>query len=425
MNYHLKTYIKKASLLGMLTVITACQQPKEEATEPFDMNFFFPLMAWDDVRDESTIQKMSECGINSIAFVPPTLLDACQKYGMKAIVFDQGVTPEWDKPFKADVANKRLGELIEKYNDHPAVYGYHLKDEPYIAEYGELGKSVEFVKQHAPGKWPYINLFPNYRFPDTGEWYAESSAGDWYKNEYLQRFVDECKGLVLSYDNYSLIGEDGFSDNYWTNLWDVRLASLRNNLPFHTIVLSVGFHGCRIPTTADLSIQVFGALAYGARGIGYWKFVSEVLTLCDAPELGDLRGAPLDEFGEPTAMYPLLKNLNYRISNMIPVLLKLRSDDVYHIGEIPEKHHGVTEQNIIQGIKDGGKFVVGEFTHTEDGSRWVMVVNKDLKSSALFQPLYNKEYASVQFLCMKTGKLKLLEPWYALAPGHGVLLRLE
>ena len=200
---------------------------------------------------------------------------------------------------------------------------------------------------------------------------------------------------------------------------------MRNNLPFHTIVLSVGFHGCRIPTTADLSIQVFGALAYGARGIGYWKFVSEVLTLCDAPELGDLRGAPLDEFGEPTAMYPLLKNLNYRISNMIPVLLKLRSDDVYHIGEIPEKHHGVTEQNIIQGIKDGGKFVVGEFTHTEDGSRWVMVVNKDLKSSALFQPLYNKEYASVQFLCMKTGKLKLLEPWYALAPGHGVLLRLE
>ena len=84
---------------------------------------------------------------------------------------------------------------------------------------------------------PYINLFPNYGFPDTGEWYAESGAGDWYKSEYLQRFVDECKGLVLSYDNYSLIGEDGFSDNYWTNLWDVRLASLRNNLPFHTIVL--------------------------------------------------------------------------------------------------------------------------------------------------------------------------------------------
>lgn len=42
MNYHLKTYIKKASLLGMLTVITACQQPKEEATEPFCHEFFFP-----------------------------------------------------------------------------------------------------------------------------------------------------------------------------------------------------------------------------------------------------------------------------------------------------------------------------------------------------------------------------------------------
>ena len=45
-------------------------------------------MAWDDVREESTIKKMAECGINSIAFVPPDFLDACQKYQVKAIVFD-------------------------------------------------------------------------------------------------------------------------------------------------------------------------------------------------------------------------------------------------------------------------------------------------------------------------------------------------
>src|SRR3569833_2381571 len=60
---------------------------------------FFPLMAWDDVEDEATVQKMAECGINVIAFVPTNMLYACDKYHVKAIVFDPLVTPNWDKPF--------------------------------------------------------------------------------------------------------------------------------------------------------------------------------------------------------------------------------------------------------------------------------------------------------------------------------------
>src|ERR1043165_3249587 len=66
---------------------------------------FFPLTAWDDVRSEDTIQKMADCGINLIAFVPPRLLDACEKHGVKAIVFDPRVTPAWDKPFSSSAAN--------------------------------------------------------------------------------------------------------------------------------------------------------------------------------------------------------------------------------------------------------------------------------------------------------------------------------
>ena len=54
-----------------------------------------------------------------------------------------------------------------------------------------------------------------------------------------------------------------------------------------------------------------------------------------------------------------------------------------------------------------------------------MVVNKNLKSSALFRPVYNKKYESIQYLCMKTGELKVLDPWYSIAPGQAVLLRLN
>ena len=42
----------------------------------------FPLMAWDYAKDEATLQAMHDCGINAIAFVPPHMLDACQRHGL-------------------------------------------------------------------------------------------------------------------------------------------------------------------------------------------------------------------------------------------------------------------------------------------------------------------------------------------------------
>ena len=95
-----------------------------------DEKAFFPLTAWDDVRDADTIKKMAECGVNLIAFVPPKWLDACHENGVKAIVYDPRVTPAWDKPFNSKTANEVLPEIIKAHNDHPALFGYHLKDEP-------------------------------------------------------------------------------------------------------------------------------------------------------------------------------------------------------------------------------------------------------------------------------------------------------
>ena len=136
------------SLLMGIVFFSACQQ--DPRTEEHVDDVFFPIMAWDDVRDEETIRKMAEAGINAIAFTPPELLDACEKYGVKAIVFDARVTPKWDEQFDAEKGNAALRELIAKYNDHPAVYGYHLKDEPDGNQLYELGKSARLVNELAP-----------------------------------------------------------------------------------------------------------------------------------------------------------------------------------------------------------------------------------------------------------------------------------
>ncbi len=372
---------------------------------------FFPLTAWDDVQDEATIRKMAECGINLIAFVPPHLLNACQKNHVKAIVFDSRVTPNWDKPFDSKRANEVLPQLIKKVNKHPAVFGYHLKDEPGAEQFSELGKTAALVRELAPGKWPYINMTPG--------------MGDWYANDFLQQFVQSCKPPILSYDNYAIGEAVDFSYGFWANIWDIRAAGLRNNLPFHTIVLTSAHWNYRVPTAADLRLQVYGALVYGAKGLGFYKFCSKPLSILGAPDLGNFRMGPLDEFGEKTATWENLRNLNRQVANLAPVLLKLRSDEVYHVGEVPERNHGINDKSLITGLESGTQFIIGDFTH-EDGSRWVMVVNKDLKQSAFCRPKFRKPVKSLKYLSPVTGRIELFpNPWYALAPGQGVLLKLE
>jgi hypothetical protein len=104
--------------------------------------------------------------------------------------------------------------------------------------------------------------------------------------------------------------------------------------------------------------------------------------------------------------------------------LNLRSDDVYHIGEIPERNHSLRETNLLSGLEAGEQFIIGEFTH-KDGSRWMMIVNKHLKMSTFCRPKFKTAPKKIEYLSPITGQLAALPlPWYALAPGQGVLLKL-
>jgi len=376
----------------------------------------FPLMAWDYAHDKATLKSMHDCGINMVAFVPPALLDACQKNEIKAIVFDESVAGhDWAVSFNGDAACSNLPALIKKTGRHPAVAGYFLKDEPVAGEFPAVAKASAKVKELAPGKWPYVNLFPG-----EGESY----------DAYLEQFITTCQPPAVSYDRYVLAEDGSFGPVFWSNLAQVRDAARKHKLPFWNVVLTAPHWHYRELTPVDVRLQIFGSLVYGVSGIAYYRFRSAMPLIHSAPDLGNFRMAPLDQFGERTPTWDWLRNVNRQVQNMASVLLKLRSDDVYHFGSVPARNHGPTDKTLVKSFAQADwEMVAGDFTH-EDGGRWVMIVNKSLKHSYPCNPRFNVPPKGLQYVSPWDGKGRPFPSHniyniFWLAPGQGVLLRLQ
>jgi hypothetical protein len=175
-------------------------------------------------------------------------------------------------------------------------------------------------------------------------------------------------------------------------------------------------------------LQVWGSLVYGVSGIAYYKFYSGSLPILNAPDLGNFRNGPLDPFGERTPTWHWLRNVNRQVHNLAPVLTRLRSDDVYHFGDVPRFNHGPGEQSLVKDAGNGGQVVVGDFTLDADGgsARYVMLVTKSLSQSWCCNSTFTKPPRQVRYLSPVMGEEKPYPaPYYWLAPGQGVLLKLE
>jgi hypothetical protein len=393
--------------LSLLLVILCC--PKLISGQTTHDNRF-PFMAWDYVDSARILKSMHDAGITSVAFVPARMLDACEKFNLKCILFDERLAvTQWDKPFDGDRFTRNLASIVREVGNKPALYGFHVKDEPDETDFRELAKAVAAVKKLAPGKWPYINLLP-------GE-------GASY-NHYVEQFIDVVSPTALSYDRYSIVGDTGsgkLDPLFWSNLEQIREIAKQHHLPFWNIVLTSPHGGYRKLTKADLRLQVWGSLAYGAGGIAYYKFISKELPILDAPDLGNFRDGPLNEFGEKTPTWTWLRDTDREIQNIAPVYLTLHSDDTYHIGIVPKENHGPSAASLVKDIPNGN-FVVGDFTGA-NGRRFVIIVNKSLKQSAPCAPQFTTTPKEVLYVSPTTGDIKPFRAqFYWLAPGQGVLL---
>ena len=254
--------------------------------------------------------------------------------------------------------------------DHPALYAYHLKDEPDTSDFGWLADLSEKIKELDPSHPCYINLLPNWA---------------WGVEEYSDKIESFAKRLEVpfySFDNYPVIEEEGqikVRPDWYRNLEEFSDMSRSHGKPFWGFALAKA-HSISDPwpdtvypepTLGHLRLQVFSNLLYGAQAIQYFNFTGIVDPLTC----------------EKLPAYDLISQVNSEIKAYSPVFAGCTIKGVWHTGDsIPASTHRLESMphkkiKSLEITGNGGVIALIE----NRGNTYLAIQNRDCINPALLE----------------------------------------
>jgi len=324
------------------------------------------------------LQGMADCNFTLADAADPQNYALCEKLGLSVIVSEGPhlTTKDWMKMSDEEIDNY-IKVMVKKAGRSKAIIGYHICDEPSATAFPALAKAVAAVKKYAPGKLAAINLYPNY----ATIWQMDqikSQLGTKTYTEYLERFVNEVKPQILSYDNYmvemsmDLVNKEKAA-SYYTNLVEVRRIALKYHLPFVNVVSSNQIRPfTTIPSPANLAFQAYTTLAAGAGGIRWYTYHGQAYGY-----------NPIDKEENKTLTWRYLEEVNRQLSILGPIMKKLTSAGVYFTSPAPDSTLPLLPGQWVEKVETDVPMMVGEFV-SATGTKYVMVVNLSLERSARF-----------------------------------------
>ncbi|MEZ5289665.1 MAG: hypothetical protein R2745_01140 [Vicinamibacterales bacterium] len=269
---------------------------------------------------------------------------------------------------KAMVPTKDVA-VARRLATNPAVWGYHLGDEPYPeAAFAGIGREFRQFEQAAPRQVPFVNML--------------STTG-----EFLRTYMRDAKPPLLSFDYYQWWWG---SDRYFEKLEQFREAAVAAGVPLAAcfeVSANPGVEWGDTSRLADngrrLRQSVYTSLAYGVSGIEW--FHSDMVFAKD----GTLTPA-----GEDVAA------INHEIAPLGRALAGLTSVDVFHTAPLPAGTRSLPKEHWVQTIPEerGAGVVLGMF-RDGDGRDYAMVANRDYRES-------------------QTVVVKLQSKWLGIAPWY-------
>ncbi len=339
------------------------------------------------------------------------MLNHCRQVGLGGIVHVKRTATAGSSDSPPDGWRQIVGETVERYADHPALFGYMVRDEPGADLFVQLGRVVDEIGRRDPRHPACINLFPVHA---TDEQLQTSTYA-----EYLDRYLQTVKPPFLSYDHYPLLSNNSDRPDFFLNLELARAAGAKHKTPVWTVVLSGWGNYFRKPTAAELRWQVYGALAYGVRGVAYFAYW---------PTRDDYT-AVVDYAGRPQPLYKAISELNRSVLSLGRVLRGATSTAVYHTGNsIPEGCRRLPAESPLVGVPRELPLVIGLF---ESGprDRYAMIVNRDYRQPVTVPVEFGREVRATSIVtaadrslrqASRRRRIELVIP-----PGDAVLLRLR
>ncbi|MDP6607427.1 MAG: hypothetical protein QF664_14390 [Dehalococcoidia bacterium] len=262
----------------------------------------------------------------------PDQLDVLSRHGLKGMVHN--ATPE----------------LAERIRSHPALWGYHLVDEPYPeSQFPPIAERMRAIEAVDPDHPPFVNML--------------STTG-----EFLRTYMRIVRPPLLSFDYYQWTWG---SDRYFAKLEQFRDQAILAGVPL----------GSCIETTANPAIErgdttyvadnalklrqsVYTNLAYGVTMVEWFS----------AGRLFEPGTLELTPSGRDVAA------LNAELKRVGPMLVGLRSIDVYHTAPLPRGTRSAPQEHWVRlvGEADANGLVLGMFEDAE-GADYAMVVNRDYR----------------------------------------------
>lgn len=332
---------------------------------------FFPIIAFqgipENVNEASHFKKLKDAGFNvnlnmySNFQSAIKMLELGEKMDVKIIL---SIPEIKSNPTEA-------AKILKSY---PSFFAYYIEDEPNTSRFKPLSEIVSHIRALDNKHFTYINLFPNYATNDV-------LNADSYES-YVEEYLSNVNTNLISFDHYSVVNNT-IRPQFYENLEIIRTQSQKFNKPFWGFACTAIHFAYRQPTLASLKLQQFGNILYGAQGIQYYTYwtVNNLHW-----KQNNYSYAIVDETGNPTPTYDIVKKVNHQIQKLSWVFSGAKSDAVYHMGsELPT---GTTKLTFVPKhfklfSSFGENILIALMSN--DKNKFIIVQNKSLNNNLSFE----------------------------------------
>jgi len=337
--------------------------------------YYFKREAW----TEKNVRELAECGIDFVAGMEnsPEILDLFYRYGIGAVV--SGVVPGWfggDGTNAGTMADSRplslYREAAERFTDHPAIWGIDAGDEPSSRDFVHYGKVTEEIARLFPGKFPYLNLYPNYAVvPENTAVQREAQLGCATYAEYVRRFTEHVPLDYFCFDYYLCEAD---AAGAWESMRSAAEACRASGRSMWTVLQVNSQDPLRWTSADQLRHQAYLAMAFGAEVI-LWACYSG----------GWWHNPVLDKTGVKTEQYEKLKAVNAEIHRIGEEYMRYRWQASRVCADSPAEAERVfgtaecaarQEAGVFCGVhaEDGRPLLMGHMlSRTGDGGEALMI----------------------------------------------------